>query len=174
MQKKVRLSDCISNDALERLEQAKQKLEEDSQLLIGCIHLMLLDEEDNIVVPAGEKVHPKMVVILDYDKNSNEYIGNVFINSKINENIYYTAESKADHYPLYRKDYPKLIKKGHDPSYINCSTIKRYSKARILSEKKYLGKLNEEDIKNIRSVIERSKQLTPKTKKRYGFEDKSR
>lgn len=174
MLKKPRLSNCISNDALARLEQAKQKLEEESQLAIGCVHLMLLDEEDDIVVPEGEVYHPKMIVILGYDKETDEYIGNVFINSKINDNIYYTEESKADHYPLYRKDYPKLIKEGHDPSYINCSTVKRYSKKRILSEKKYLGKLKETDIKGIVSVIEKSKQLTPKIKKKYGFEDKSR
>ena len=70
MHKKARLSGCISNDVLSRLEQAKQKITEDSQLTIGCIHLMLLDEEDDIVVPAGEIVHPKMVVILGYDKES--------------------------------------------------------------------------------------------------------
>ncbi|HCC53101.1 MAG TPA: hypothetical protein DEQ30_14535 [Porphyromonadaceae bacterium] len=55
-----------------------------------------------------------------------------------------------------------------------CSTIKRYSKARILSEKKYLGKLREKDITNIIAVIENSKQLTPKIKRKYGFEDKSK
>lgn len=174
MRKKTRLSNCISDDALTRLEQAKQKLEEESQLAIGCVHLMLLNEEDEIVVPEGEVYHPKMVVILGYDKESDEYIGNVFINSEINKNIYYTKESKADHYPLYRKDYPKLIKEGHDPSYINCATVKRYSKNRILSEKKFLGKLKEKDIKDIIRVIEKSKQLTPKIKKKYGFEDKSR
>ena len=96
MVKKPQLSNCISNDVLLRLEQAKQKLEEEAQLAIGCVHLMLLDAEDDIVVPVGEIVHPKMIVILGYDKEADEYIGNVFINSKINDNIYYTEESKAD------------------------------------------------------------------------------
>ena len=174
MQRKPRLRNCLPDDVLIRLEQVKQKLYEDSQLVIGSVHRMLLDEKDDIVVPVGEIFHPKMIVILGCDKEADEYIGNIFINSKINKNIYYTEESKLDHYPLYRKDYPKLIKEGHDPSYINCSTIKRYSKKRILSEKRYLCTLANKDITSIKSIIENSKQLTPKIKKKYGFEDKSR
>lgn len=165
---KSHVSNCISPSTLKVLADFREK----AMLEIGSVHLMHLTEEDECTVPLGEVYHPKMIVIVGHDSVKDEYYGNVFINSKINK-YYATAEVRADHIPISSSQY-SFIKIDHNPSYINCAAIKSYSRVRILSENNYLGKISEAEVELIRSKIESSKQVTPKRKKRFGFEDKSR
>jgi hypothetical protein len=169
---KQNTGNCISSGTLLALAELSKKMKEDEMLEIGCVHLMLLTEEDECIVPPGEFFHPKMVVIIGYDKTKTEFYGNVFINTDINKR-YATKEAKADHIPITSEQYT-FLNGAHDPSHINCAAIKSYSRSRILSENKYKGKLSDGDIEKIISKVENTKQITPKVKNRFGFEDKSR
>lgn len=163
------LKGCFSEENLKRLESVREHIR---PRLIGDVYSMLLDERDEIIVPPGEIYHPKMVIVVGYNIDSNEYVGSTLINSKINENIFYTEELRADHHPLFRKDYDFILD-GHDPSYVNCAEIKAFSKERVLSEK-YLGSLLEHDFQQVIQLIEHSRQISPKIKKKYGFEEKAK
>jgi hypothetical protein len=130
---------------------------------------MSFDESDGIVAKGGYTERTKYFVVLGVSA-SDSIIGSFFINSIVNTNVITTHEQLSGQFPLYQKDYPTVL--SYD-SKLDCSDLIEVDKIKILSKGSEIGQLTTSDLAMVTQHIEESELISPKEKKRFGFEDKS-
>lgn len=92
----------------------------------------------------------KFIIIVGIDSEG-DYIGATLINSDINKNLFYRiAQYQIE---LSSERYQFLNGKNR---FIDCYKIITLDKKRILSDAKYVGSINTEDIKKIRELVKTS------------------
>jgi hypothetical protein len=136
------------------------------------------DEFSSSVLKAGSVIrclvgdikNPKIkrfiVVGVSFDKVA---LGAVYINTEVNQNVFYSAELQELHVPLVANQRDYL---DHD-SHVDCSRIYEKSFQEIKDivtndPSSYIGELNDEDFKIVRDKLKSSKTITPATKKKFG------
>ncbi len=155
MKKIATLADHLPEDVFKKLQDLRYPL----LLTTGNIHLLELTEEDGIVLPLGKKSHSKFVVIVGYNKNDEQQIGCVLINSRPNPRIFPTVETRQDFHAIYRKNYSFIKDKDHDPSYIDCGQIFSFSKDRIKIANQHKGELLKRDLYRVIQKINNSDRI---------------
>ncbi|MBD8390375.1 hypothetical protein [Dysgonomonas sp. BGC7] len=141
----------------------------DKSFTKGKILKMAFDKSDGISIKGEYKHRNKYFVVLGEIPNDG-IVGTFFINSEINENIINTKDLLDCQFPLKEKDYTQLLK--YD-SYLDCSELFEINKVKIKNIGVEIGSLTKRDNELVTEHIENSKVLTPKQKKKFGFEDKS-
>ncbi|GAB6011774.1 hypothetical protein [Viscerimonas tarda] len=141
----------------------------DNSFKVGNILKMSFDKSDGIVLKDGYEQRNKYFVVLGEIPNDC-IVGAFFINSIINVNAINTKELLNCQFPLKEKDYPNILE--YD-SFLDCSDLLEISKIKIKNIGAEIGKLTESDKNLVIDHVEKSEVLTPKQKRRFGFEDKS-
>jgi hypothetical protein len=113
------------------------------------------------------KIKFLLVVSIDGDKIS---IASLFINTDINPNVFNTPVLQSLQY-LVKQDKNHFM--DHN-SYADCSKItpRNYSDIFGLVKKEpscHLGQINDEDFKNIRSLLKATKTIPVRLKKQFGL-----
>lgn len=141
----------------------------DTSFQTGKILKMRLDESDGIVPKDGYESRIKYFVVLGEYKHDS-VIGVFLINSNVNKNSINTKELIDCQFPLKETDYETIL--AYD-SYLDCSEIMELSKIKINTLGTELGQLTDSDIDLVVETIEKSEIISPKQKRKFGFEDKS-
>ncbi len=133
----------------------------------GDVYRLHLSTDEGIIPKnAGDEGRKKYFVVVGKDKEGNA-IGFVLINSEINEHL---PESRRKlHYLLKAVDYDFLDEQDR---YVDCSDFKRISKERfseLFSADKMKGKINENDLMEIRKAICSYENVSMKLLKRFGL-----
>lgn len=141
----------------------------DKSFNIGSVLKMKLDESDGLVLRDKYDTRRKYFVVLG-EVIDDGIIGVFLINSDINKNVLNTKGLVDSQVTLTKDNYPKIL--DYD-SLLDCSDILEINKNKIRDIGKQIGELKTSDKKIVIDTIEKSEIITPKQKKRLGFEDKS-
>ncbi len=109
----------------------------------------------------GEYDRTKYFVIIGVD-NDRILVGSVLINSKINDKMYNRIADQQ--YRITQDDYDFLTK---EESYIDCYSIKEISLEKVNREAEFIGIINENDFKEIKSLLHTSPVIAPATLKKF-------
>lgn len=133
----------------------------------GEVYRLNLSREEGIVPKnAGDEGRKKYFAVVGKDKEGNA-IGFVLINSEINKHL--PECRRRLHYLLRAADYDFLDE--HD-RYVDCSDFKKISKERfseLFSADKMKGKINKNDMAEIRKAICSYENVSVKLLKRFGL-----
>lgn len=141
---------------------------ESQQVKLGDIFYIPLSEEDDVTPKGGFDHRHKFCFIVGFSEYG-FYVVYFLMNSSINTNYINTHERLSFQYPLSHKDYPTIIKKDKDPSFLDLGHAREIEKERLISKGCYKGALVPTDFKNIFEWLRNSDQYSPKQKKRYGW-----
>lgn len=134
----------------------------DEKLVPGRIIEIELSEEDGLKLKNGYKKRRKYIVIISVD---NDRV--IYASFLINTDSYDITDELANlQYPLFEKDYPKLLK---HKSYLDCSYLLPIDRTRLKEEGKDKGTLTQRDLEDAIQAIKDSKTIEPKTKKIYNL-----
>ncbi len=120
-------------------------------------------------IPAANK--HKLFTVVAF--NGDDIVGSMLINSEVNKNVHRTEESLNHQLELLEVDYDFLSWNSH----VDCTQLIGIMKNRILAEinsdvdSRYLGKLDLDDIQAIKRIVIKSRIISKKEKRVYGFID---
>jgi hypothetical protein len=135
----------------------------ESNLTIGAIFKMPLDEKDGIT-PKNEEKRQKFFIIVGFTATG-DIVGVVIINKNINK-YYYANELYQHHYPFNVAKYNGIFTRN---CFANCAEIKPLPRERVLKEANYIGKIHNDDFELIYEHLVNSDTITQKDKKEYGM-----
>lgn len=97
-------------------------------------------------------------------------IGYLFVNSKINPNVFPTARLRSLHFLLKSSACEYL---DHD-SYLDCSNIQDISmddltKIMLKDPSHHIGQLSESDLENAKSIVRNAPTVSEKQKEKYNL-----
>ena len=141
---------------------------ESQQVKLGDIFYVPLSEEDDVTPKGGFDHRFKFCFVVGFSEYG-FYVVYFLMNSSINLNYINTYGRLSCQYPLSHKDYPTIIKKDKDPSFLDLGHAREIEKERLISKGHYKGTLTSTDFKNIFEWLRNSDQYSPKLKKRYGW-----
>lgn len=109
----------------------------------------------------------KRIVILGENTNGN-FVGSVFINSNVNFNVINSQEIKELQYPVKNQGNDYL---DHD-SFIDCSELFEFERSDLFDllvkePERALGKVSDEDLEIVFSLVKSSPMIEPKILKKY-------
>ena len=107
-------------------------------MCIGNIYKIPMNEKDGITPKGGYDNRDKFIIIVGKN-NPNDYYGVVVVNSKIN--ILFADYNFQ--YELKHDKYTGILKEN---SYVDCTSIKRVIKERVIDS---LGKIDDSDFESI-------------------------
>lgn len=133
----------------------------------GEVYRLCLTKEEGIIPKKkGDEGRKKFFVVVGKDQEGNA-IGFVLINSEINKHL---PESRRKlHYLLKASEYEFL---GDQDRFADCSDFKRISKERfteLFSIDKMKGKINKNDLVEIKKAICSYENISMKLLKRFGL-----
>lgn len=128
---------------------------------IGQVLKMDMYPSDRVTPKKGANHKEKRFVIIG--KNEDKLIAALLINSQINDNLFmkigpYQHEVSEEKYDFL-----------NHTSYIDGYTIREFDTARVLKSAKYLGTIDEEDLKEAISHACDSPDVKPYILKKYGL-----
>lgn len=139
-----------------------------SQVEIGDIYKIPLNERDNITVKDGLDHRNKYCFIVGFCEYG-FYVVYFILNHELNQKFINTNERLSCQYPISRKDYPNIIYEDYDPSYLDLGTVRLMEKERMLRDGTYMGKLIESDLSNILYWLKETDQYSPNQKRKFGW-----
>ena len=133
----------------------------------GDVYRLNLSKDEGVIPKkAGDEGRKKYFVVVGKDQEGNA-IGFVLINSEINKHL---PECRRKlHYLLKATDYDFLEEQDR---YVDCSDFKKISKERfseLFSGDKMKGKINKNDLTEIRKAICSYENISMKLLKRFGL-----
>ncbi len=131
------------------------------EIRIGDVYRIRMSVENGIVPKPGDESRNKYFIVLGFDSDGCVY-GGVIINSRINANM--PLHIKDWHMPIKRSKYGFL---DHD-SFVDCSSLKRAPLNKFHSLR-YLGLIDEEDVRLILGTIKESPQESRAHLARFGI-----
>ncbi|MDE6335986.1 MAG: hypothetical protein K2J63_04890 [Muribaculaceae bacterium] len=139
-----------------------------NQIKLGDIFYVSLSKEDDVTPKGGLDHRYKYCIVVGFSEYG-FYVVYFLMNSHINTTYLNTYDRLSCQYPLTHRDYPTIIRKDKDPSFLDLGHPREIEKQRLVSEGRYIGKLTDSDYKNIFEWLRDSEQYSPKLKKRYGW-----
>ena len=133
----------------------------------GEVYRLCLTKEEGIIPKnKGDEGRKKFFVVVGKDQEGNA-IGFVLINTEINKHL---PECRRKlHYLLKASEYEFL---GEQDRFVDCSDFKRISKERfteLFSTDKMKGKINKNDLVEIKKAICSYENVSMKLLKRFGL-----
>ena len=133
----------------------------------GDVYRLNLSKDEGVIPKkAGDEGRKKYFVVVGKDQEGNA-IGFVLINSEINKHL---PECRRKlHYLLKATDYDFLEEQDR---YVDCSDFKKISKecfSELFSGDKLKGKINKDDLAEIRKAICSYENVSMKLLKRFGL-----
>lgn len=133
----------------------------------GDVYRLKLTKDEGVIPKnAGDEARKKYFVVIGKDEQGNA-VGFVLINSVINQHL---PECRRKlHYLLKASEYDFL---DNQDRYVDCSDFKKISKERfaeLFSSDKMMGKINENDLVEIKKFICSYENVSRNTLKRFGL-----
>lgn len=135
------------------------------KLQVGALVRAVLSTNEGLKFKDGRTAKPKKIIIIGKDKNSDTFFGTVLINTKLNPKAEYSDEIMSTQLLLSQQKYVDFLK--YD-SFVDCGQVFPLS-FEILHNGEYYGLLDEEDKTAIFNILETTKTITTKEKKRFNI-----
>ena len=131
----------------------------------GALIETVLTQEDGLVL-VNRLSKPKKLVVISVDKENQLIYGALLVNTE----EYYHIEQQSGNkviqaYWIKQATYANFLVKD---SPIDCGVVFSLSVNKLLNGT-YYGKLTDEDLTNVMQMLEISKTIATKVKKRYGI-----
>lgn len=153
--------------SLENLKRQMEASERDSitELKIGDIVYVSLDEEDGLILNKGFDTRRKYIVVIGFTPEGIA-VGALLINSNINASKR-SPELLDCQYPILARHYRSILK--YD-SWLDCSDIFELSITKLNErEGKVKGSLIEDDRDRVMSFLKETDMIDNFTKRRFGL-----
>ena len=153
--------------SLENLKRQMEASERDSitELKIGDIVYVSLDEEDGLILNKGFDTRRKYIVVIGFTPEGIA-VGALLINSNINASKR-SPELLDCQYPILARHYRSILK--YD-SWLDCSYIFELSITKLNErEGKVKGSLIEDDRDRVMSFLKETDMIDNFTKRRFGL-----
>ena len=161
----------IIDDARNVLLHLKANMHEEStvkvpsDLKVGDIVYLKMDENDGLTLRNGYATRRKYVVIVGKNEKGN-LVGSLIVNSKITPFKRSTVMLQYQ-YMLRQSDYPQIL--NYD-SWLDCIELFELDFDKIVSvEGEMKGKLTSSDLTNALSLVKRCGFISHNTKKKFGL-----
>lgn len=125
----------------------------------------------SLMVPDTKPPKIKRMIVVGQDR-ANIHVVSVYINSRLNVNVFRTEYMQSFHIRLPSEGRPYL---DHD-SYIDCTQVHHFSKDELVTyiahhPEAYLGNLSPADLSTVLIKLAEAPTIKPAIKKRFGLLD---
>lgn len=136
---------------------------------IGEIYKVPLGPEDNVTPKDGYSTRNKYCVVIA-KPDFGLVVAYLIIDHEINDKYNPTDEMKSNFYPVSRADYPSIILKCHDPSWVDMNEVREMSPERMESYGPPVANLTSRDFTNICDAIRSNDyRFSKKQRRRWGL-----
>ncbi len=148
----------------DRFNAGKRMVTED-RIVVGGLFRTVLTVNDGLKFKDGRTSKPKRLVIVGIDKTNKTCYGTVLVNTEMSPMAKVSPLFFATQYCLKQEDYPEYL--DYD-SYVDCGVLFAIS-FDTLKSGEYFGTLNSDDIEAIFNILETTKAISTKDKKRFNI-----
>ena len=143
---------------------ANRKVTED-KIAIGGLFRAVLTIGDGLKFKDGRTQKPKRMIIVGIDRENKTCYGTVLVNTNIAPAANFSPQYFATQYCLRQTDYPEYL--DYD-SYVDCGMLFAIS-FETLKSGEYFGVLNSNDLDSVFEILETTKTIPTKIKKKYNI-----
>jgi len=148
----------------DRYKAEQRKVTED-KIIVGGLFRTILSTNDGLKFKDGRTSKPKRMIIVGIDKTTKTCYGTVLVNTKMSPLAQVSPQYFATQYCLKQKNYPEYL--DYD-SYVDCGVLFAIS-FDTLKSGEYYGTLNANDTAAIFDILETTKAISTKDKKRFNI-----
>lgn len=144
---------------------AEQRKVTEEKIVVGGLFRTVLTINDGLKFKDGRTNKPKRMIIVGIDKANKTCYGTVLVNTEMSPMSKLSPLYFATQYCLKQEDYPEYL--DYD-SYVDCGVLFAIS-FDTLKSGEYYGTLNSDDTTAIFDILETTKAISTKDKKRFNI-----